>query len=405
MQGEKKMRIFKQTCMDLKSDILFKDTLNYIEEVFEKLGISYDNMGFMFSGVTNDKLEKIVKTHPSLEKYICPHNKSVEGSYRSMSSGRTDENGNYTLRIDKSEHETLRELVKKTPRPYSFGAISIFLDNVRWFQEVEVNTTPCLVNKFSREGNVPPSAYYPQCYMSNCVTLTKQFDYGKKFNPVWFSIEVGDEKIGIIDTTKLEERLSTTLGKPFGTRYYHTKYHFYFNDTEKKHLAQQDKEFAVTFNPLTTELLNLINHAEGIQHIRGKHPTWYPWTSASRVSGLSLVKALKKVLPAKTHTYQNDGGGFFTVERKNENNHSFVLSCGLSPDFKLLRAEMVISGHNFKHELGCAHDIQTTNVFESIYPNTQKEVEYHIANLATALKEAEDQLSAELLRLYGKSVV
>ena len=44
-----KMRIFKQLYVDFKSELLFKDTLEFIEKAFEKLGITYDDMGFMFS--------------------------------------------------------------------------------------------------------------------------------------------------------------------------------------------------------------------------------------------------------------------------------------------------------------------------------------------------------------------
>ena len=396
----KKMRIFKQMCIDFKSDILFKDTLDYIEEVFEKLGITYDSMGFMFSGDV-DRLERVIKKYPSLGKYICPPDE--RGRNQEVSSGRTDEKGNYGLRVDKSEHEVLRELIKKTPRPYSFGAISIFLDNVRWFPEI--NTIPCLVSEFSVERAVPPCAYYPQSYKSNCVTLIKQFDYGKKFNPVWFTIEVSDEENRIRDTTKLEKKLSDLFDKPFGTRYYHTKYHFYFDDKEKEHLAEQGKVFNVIFNELTNDLKDLVDHAEGIQHLKGNEPLWFPWSSASRVSGLSLVKALKKMLPTKEYHYQNDGGGLFTVKKKNENNHSFALLCKLTPSCKRFRAGIVISGHNFKHQFGSAHAGQPMNGFGGIYPNTQEEVEYHVANLATALKKAEAKLSEELLRLYGKSIV
>lgn len=217
------MRIFKQMCVDFKSDILYKDTLDYIDEVFGKLGITYDSMGFMFSGAFVSA-DKVAAKYPILAKCIRTVDEFGRDTHGAMSSGRTDENGNYALRVDESEHQILRELVKKTPRPFRFGAISVFLDNVRWFSEI--NTTPCLVGGAGQSA--PPNAYFPYSYMSNCVTIVKHFDYGKKFNPMWLTIEVGDEKIGIIDTTELEEKLSTMFGKPFGTRYYHTKYHFYF---------------------------------------------------------------------------------------------------------------------------------------------------------------------------------
>jgi len=394
------MRIFKQMCIDFKSDVLFKDTLDYVEEVFEKLSITYDNMGFMFSGAYKN-LDKIAEKYPTLKKYIKTHDENGNDLGGAMSSGRIDENGNYVLRVDKSEHEILRELVKKTPRPYSFGAISIFLDNVRWFPEIEMNTNPCLVSEFSVKRALPPSAYFPQSYMSNCVTLNKQFDNGKKFNPVWFTIEVSDEKNGIRDTTELENKLSDLFDKPFGTRYCHTKYHFYFDDEEKQYLAQQDMAFDELFEPLITQFRDLVDHAEGIQHLKKEDF----FLGISRASGLSLVKALKKVLPAKEYHYQNDGGSSFTVKKKNENNHSFSLVCGLTPTYKKLAAGIIISGYNFKHQFGSAHAGQPMNCFGGIYPNTQEEVEYHVANLASALKKCEVELSDELLRLYGKSIL
>ena len=378
------MRIFKQLVVDFKSDLPFKDTLDYIEEVFGKLGIAYDSMGFMFSGGDTDR---IVEKYPALTKYIQTHDEYGGEQRGAMSSAETDENGNYTLRVDKSEHQILHELVKKTPRPYSFGAISVFLDNVRWFSDI--NTTPCFVRH-------PPNAYYPQSYMSNCVILAKQFDHGKKFNPVWFMIEVGDEKTGIIDISELEGKLSAIFGKPFGTRYIlPSKYEFYFTDEEQTYLAKQHETFAKTYDPLIRKLRDSVNNAEGIQHIKKADPF-------NRPPGLSLVKALKKILPPKQYNHHRPGG-LFVAEKKNENNHTFALGCLLSPMWKHLQAEIVISGHNFKY----ATDLNNFGGkgFEAIAPNTQEELEYHVANLAAALKKAEEGLRDELLRLYGKSVV
>jgi len=219
-------------CVDFKSDLLFKDTLDYIDDVLGKLDITYNSMGFMFS-CGFDSTDKVAARYPALAKYIRTVDEFGRAENGAMSSARTDENGNYTLRVEKSEHQFLRELVKKTPRPFNFGAISVFLDNVHWFPEI--NTAPCLIDEAGQRR--PPNANYPQSYMSNCVTLVKQFEYGKKFNPVWFTIEVGDEITGIIDTTELEEKLSAMFGKPFGTKYYHTKHLFYCLYTGVKALA------------------------------------------------------------------------------------------------------------------------------------------------------------------------
>ena len=379
------MRIFKQMCVDFKNDILFKDTLDYIEEVLEKLGITYDSMGFMIAGVP--KLEKIAMKYPALIKYIYPQ---VLGA---ITSERIDENGNYGLRVDKSEHEILRELVKKTPRPYNFSAISIFLDNVRWFPEI--NTTPCLASWLSM--NMPVESlepfHHPQPYMSNCVVLNKLFNYGKKRNPVWITIEVGDEKGGIRDTSELEKSLSDLFEKPLRTKNFSPKYIFYFSDEEREHLDQLNKEFTVISNQTTNELEDLVNNAEGIQHI--KEIQLCGFDDFTRVSGLSLAKALKKVLSVKEYLHTNHSG-LSTVEKKNENNHLFTLTCELTPSDKILYVGISVSGHNFEH---------TLMSFDEICPNNQEELEYHIANAAVALKKAEAQLSEELLRLYGKSIV
>jgi hypothetical protein len=231
--------------------------------------------------------------------------------------------------------------------------------------------------------------------------LLKQFDYGKKFNPVVLTIEVGDEKIGIIDTTGLEERLGMMFCEPFGRGFYNTAYQFCFNDEEKKYLTEQNKAFAATFDPLVEELKDAVNNAEGIRHIKkaGSYGS-----SFTRVSGLSPVKAFKKVLSPKEYTYHRPDG-IMTIEKKNENNHTFALVHDLAPSSKIFRAGMIFSGHNFKHEIGFTYGGQPRDGFEGIYPNTQQEVEYHAANLAAALKKAEAVLSEELLRLYGKSIV
>ncbi|MCL2671126.1 MAG: hypothetical protein FWF10_03710 [Clostridiales bacterium] len=427
------MRIFKQLCIDFKSDLLFKDTLDYMDEVFGKLGITYDDMGFMSSG-SFGTADKVVAKYPALAKYKQPDEDARIPGYGGISSARTDEKGNYTLRVDASEHQILREIVRKTPRPYNFGGISVFLDNVRWFPEinttphlVETSTTRYFINGISR--TTPPNAYDPCAYMSNCLVLNKVYNYGKKRNPVWFTIETGDEKTGIVDTTDIEQRLSAALGRSFSN----SEYVFYFNNEETERLATLDREFAKIYGPLIQELRNLVNDAAGIQHITDgqiaaaeryerdinkllslvsesigiqhieKDDTFQTALGSTSTSGFSLAKAFKKVLPPRQYKCKGGPPGIFTVVKKNENNHSFALVCDLTPTFKIFRAGMAISGYNFMHEIDFNNPKHEG--FEEIYPRTQEEVEYHAANLAAALRKAEAQLSGELLRLYGKSIL
>jgi len=77
----------------------------------------------------------------------------------------------------------------------------------------------------------------------------------------------------------------------------------------------------------------------------------------------------------------------------------------MTPRFKRIDAGIVISGHNFKHNFGSAYGVPSMRNIDSIYPNTQEELEYHVANLAFALKKCEEEFSDELLRLYGKSIL
>jgi len=378
--------------IDLKSDILFKDTLDYVDKIFGEVGITYSDMGFMFSGAY-DNIDNIAEKYPELAKYIKTHDKYDNGA---MSSARTEENGNYALRVPKSEHKFLRELVKKTPRPYSFGAISIFLDNVHWFDTpFEINTTPCLVGNTLQKSTFP-NAYFPQSYMSNCVTLVKGYNYGKKFNPVWFTIEVGNEQTGIIDSSVLEEKLVAAFGKPFGTRYYQASYRFYFNDEEKKRLIELDKSFSTIYKPFMKEVTDSVNNAEGIQHIKELR---FP----ERASTLSPAKAFKKALPKKQYECKGTPDGTFRIIKKNENNHTFMLFCSLSPSWRKFFSSIVISGYNFEYET----DINNIdkNGFEVLYPYNQEEMEYHCGNLVKALIKTEDQLSDELLNVYGKSLI
>lgn len=54
------MRIFKQLVVDFKNDLLFKDTLDYVERVLDKLGITYDDMGLITFNVRGDINNKII---------------------------------------------------------------------------------------------------------------------------------------------------------------------------------------------------------------------------------------------------------------------------------------------------------------------------------------------------------
>ena len=84
------MRIFKQMVIDLKSDILFKDTLDYVDKIFGEIGITYSDMGFMFSGAY-DRIDNIAEKYPELAKYIKTHDEYDNKENGAMSSARTEE--------------------------------------------------------------------------------------------------------------------------------------------------------------------------------------------------------------------------------------------------------------------------------------------------------------------------
>ena len=384
------MRIYKTLSVNFKSDLLFKDTLDFIEAAFEKLGIPYSDMGFMFS---NGNIEKIVKKYPELQKYIITVDEYGREQSQSMSSARRDDNGNYTLRIPKKEHLFLHELVKKTPVPFSFGAISVYLDNVYWFPQID--TTPYLAG--TNEMDTFPNAYYRHAYRSNHVVLIKQFDYGKKTNPVYLCIEAGDEKTGILDSSDIENKLSEAFGKPVESN----GYSYCFSSEEKIQLSKWNREFLKTYEPLIKETVDMINHAQGIRDLKTLGAFQDP-ASPSLVSGLSLKKALRKAFSPKEyeHIFLGGSGSAYYVQKKNENNHTFGLFCDLSPSFTILSAGFFVSGYNFKFEL----DQADKDGIAVIYPNTQEEVEYHVENLHAALRKLETGLSGELFRLYGKSI-
>ena len=393
------MRIFKQMYLPFHDIALFKDNLETIEAAFEKLGITYDSMGFMFSDSVGDTIDKVITKYPALAKY---EQKTDHPTQRLLTSATTDEHGNYTLRVEKSEHAILRELMKKTPRPFNLGAIAIFIDNVNWFPDVTMNTTACTVGEYARD--VKPSPYNPKSYMSNCVTFTKQSNYGKKVNPVCFTFEIGNEKGEMKDTTELEKKLIEALEVPVDTAFSRTNHYFYFDEEARKKLDVLGQTFISNSLPVLTDIRNSVNLAEEIQPLKQMPMYQFNPNSNSRTSGLSLVKALKKVLPEKTYTYTNRGNTVFMVEMRNKNNHAFVIECGMSPMQKKIDAEIRISGHNFRHRIGNHMTNPNLGGIDVIYPNTQKELEYHIANLATALKRCEIELGDDLFRLYGVSL-
>jgi len=388
------MRIIKHLFVDFGSDLLFKNTLDYIDEVFGKLGITYDNMGFTLEEVGRDKTNRnIIAKYPALEKYVSTCDE-VGRPENAIKSTRTDENGNHTLYVEKSEHQILREIVRKTPNPYSFFNISVFLYDIHWASKIDA------ISSSEPKQSVLTNPRYPFNNASDHVMLTKDFDYGKKENPVSFDIWVGNEKTGIVDISELEEKLSAALGKPLNF----TQYYFYFNDDEKKHLAQQDKVFAEIYTPFIKTITETVNNAEGIQHIKEQAP--WNFHTQTRVSGLSLKKALSKVLPKKQYEYKWRGGGFFDVKKKNANNHTFTLEYGLNPTWVNSYAGISVSGYNFRFQTDINHSANSKDYgFESVYPNNQDDLECHVASLAMALQKAEERLSGEMLRLYGKSLI
>lgn len=163
-----------------------------------------------------------------------------------------------------------------------------------------------------------------------------------------------------------------------------------------------DNELFKIYEPLIKDISTTVNNADGIQQIK-KEGSFPNPGSLTRASGLSLKNALRKALPSKEyeHIFLGGSGSTYYVQKKNDNNHTFGLFCDLSPSFKIFRAGLFAYGHNFRFEL----DQIYKNGFMEIYPNTQEEVEYHAINLGATLHKLEAELSDELLRLYGKSIV
>lgn len=200
------MRVFRSYLFNLASRVPYKDTLAYVEQALMDEGIVYDRLGFVLEHISQQKMDRLLRTYPQLEKY----KKEAQGWMGETAYTLTSVSEDWPqggLRVEKEDEPMLRELIRKIPNPLNASPTSFILENVHWFPTV--NAQPCAL------GTKRPSGQGTGLYLSNHIKLVKEYDYGKKINLVCVMIEVTCDADALLDDAPIVQRLIRHFGNVY----------------------------------------------------------------------------------------------------------------------------------------------------------------------------------------------
>ena len=352
------MRVFKDYGFNLKQRVLYKDTMDFTEQFLSERNILYENIGF---ALIKGSVEKCVDKYPSLKKYY------LDGEMSSIPSNWPAGN----IHVDKSDEETIRALIRKVPRPFSFWASTFFLDNVHWFDTI--NTIPATYNVKR------PNAYGFGFQLSNNIRFIKHFDTGRKLNLVSATIEVTNTDDCLLDDSSVLELLTSYLQKPYARSMIVA-----FNEQEN---IEKEKAIAKTKHIIDRIHSAFLEAAE-------KPGTGNIYQGLTGLASLSPKQVFSKVGKKWGYTYKGYGCFIYTIRKINKNNHCFDLLAFVERD-KTLGCIFELKGINFAYSINMGKVLTTS----------ETQLEDGINKMFQKVGKVESELEDILLENHGKSPV
>lgn len=179
------MRIFTVAYFNRK-DIRFKDNKDIIDSCLKEVGVSYNGIAFCSGYHGENDGKKIFATFPQLKKYDqfgrrFRVGKLTGSPHHYLASYSHEDNIDNPVYINQEDEEVFSAFLKKVPRPFGFGDITVTLDNIDWYGDGIIN--PPFYRNYRFEVDVYGS------YIHNCISFWKVVGYGNKYNPITVMVE------------------------------------------------------------------------------------------------------------------------------------------------------------------------------------------------------------------------
>ena len=376
------MRVFRYYWFNLKDRVLFKDTLAFIEKWLAEKNIKYSGMGFILDHGNNDKISQ---KYPSIKKYIKPTPESGMGKISSISDNWDEDK---KIHVEQEDENIVREIATKIPRPYNYAFMRFFLDNIQWFDEI--NTEPAIKLPYNRKPDHPtefPSAFSVlHVHKSNSIHIIKEFDYGKKLNPIEVCIEVTKNDDELLSDENIVNALSDLLGKPYVKS---TEIVFDENLQEKFRSAEEH----------INEKIKILKEKITIPEYERKYipdPDEYiaRFEHEINLKGIAPKKALLPLCKEYGYKYsKHPGNSGYECIKINGNNHKFTIEFVQLPVKRIFECYLWMQGCNFNFSLALGE----------FCPDNQEELESRFKDAFKLAISVEPQLSEQLLYYYGKT--
>lgn len=396
------MRVFQEYWFDLRERVLFKDTLDYTEAWLAREGITYRQMAFMMEfGGEKQPEDRLLAAFPGLARYhhgtsrneyTLPYDTTPYVTYDyEVSSVPKDWPGIPDIHVPPEEWPLVRALIKKIPRPFNPSLVCFALDHVQWFPEI--NTEPALDGEPEELKDRRPDGLGLRPRYSNHISLYKEFDTGRKHNPVSVTIERTHSRDSLLDDAPIRERLTAAFGKPTSSCM-----HVIFNREE--HRARQAADAALApilealYADLRPEQATPAHVPPAYLHHQqpGEDGQMIDFVRAAEGEPVSPKKAVCAAIKGTDLRYRYEAGGVYVCEKINAYNHRLAVYFTVAPMSRHMNRWIHITGYNFQVALPQPPGVDIMR--QSTVDETVQ------LTLALAL-QAEELLRETLERLYG----
>lgn len=384
------MRVFQNYHFDLGKTVRFQDTLGFAETFLSENNYAFDRMTFDFCGLFENEAQrrknpvtKIAKNYPALAPYYYEALDSSHSNFISNIPLVPENPGAPGPAMPGANIGIFKEIALKIPRPLAVYSCMLMPDNIHWFDEI--NPVPASDEiELKDDGTFSfvhsTSEHWCNTYQSNCIAVSKRFDFGTKYNPLVVKVEVTNpsDPQAILDDSSLREKLAAYFGK------YHKITVCVPDEAEEKQLLIERSRIRKIIDHAFDELRNTklpsgLLYGEKMPYAREKEK-------------MNARKSFERIFKNTGFAYKRTAAGS-CFEKTNQFHFSTMIMQGLSLYGKRLDAFLTFSGYNFQIYMMAMEQ----------YPTTQQELDVSMGDLKFIVEYWENALFDELHASYGST--
>lgn len=296
------MRVFRSHRVWLNKEVLFKDSIDFIESFLTSNSMSYQNILFAF--ICYDDAKTIAR-FPFLEPFYFPEKSPLSTGHFSNAFVLWGVNGREVPQLESSE---IKSLFAKVPRPFNPVDSDIILNGVNWF---------------GREPGTPyikpvwgDSAPHADSYLADCIHI-KRFVMNKGY-AINFRIELTDDNNpkGVADDTEIAGLIRERFGKILSS-----ETGCVFNNSEQASINDAEEKVAGLIEKVR-------KHSELPRRQAGEFSEMLSDALSAAGTSFSVKRPLQAAFQPLGYLYKYFGPGMFQMYKITR--HGFKLSVDIA---------------------------------------------------------------------------